>query len=84
MTMWCQRCGRREAEVHLEQLVGDVLHREDLCVPCSREDYGTFLGALLQSQQPGAESLTAEQERELRRVIDAASAPEDSPTDDPE
>jgi protein-arginine kinase activator protein McsA len=43
MTMWCQRCGRREAEVHLEQLVGDVLHREDLCVPCSREDYGTFL-----------------------------------------
>jgi hypothetical protein len=35
-----------------------------------------FLGALLQSQAPGAAPLTEDQEREVRRVLDDAAPPD--------
>jgi hypothetical protein len=75
--MLCQRCGEREAEVFQTQHVGDKSYTRDLCSACAKLDYGVFLGALLQSQAPGAPPLTADQERELRRVLDEAGPPEE-------
>lgn len=75
--MLCQRCGEREAEIFQTQYVGDKSYNRDLCAVCAKLDYGVFLGALLQSQAPGAEPLTDDQERELRRVLDDAAPPED-------
>jgi protein-arginine kinase activator protein McsA len=77
--MLCQRCGEREAEIFQTQRVGDKLYDRDLCGDCARLDYGVFLGALLQSQAPGAAPLSEEDERELRRVLDDAAPPEDAP-----
>lgn len=75
--MLCQRCGEREAEIFQTQHVGDRCYHRDLCVVCAKLDYGVFLGALLQSQAPGAPPLTDAEERELRRVLDEAAPPED-------
>ena len=72
----CQRCGAREAEVFQTQHVGDQTYTRDLCAVCAKQDYGIFLGALLQSQAPGAPPLTENEERELRRVLDEAAPPE--------
>ncbi|MBA3444717.1 MAG: hypothetical protein H0T58_07700 [Gemmatimonadales bacterium] len=77
--MLCQRCGEREAEIFQTQRVGDKLYDRDLCSACAKLDYGVFLGALLQSQAPGAAPLTEEDERELRRVLDQAAPSEDAP-----
>jgi protein-arginine kinase activator protein McsA len=74
--MRCQRCGEREAEIFQTQRVGDQSYHRDLCAACAKLDYGVFLGALLQSQAPGAAPLTEEQEREVRRVLDEAAPPE--------
>jgi hypothetical protein len=75
--MLCHRCGEREAEVFQTQRVGDKTYDRDLCTVCAKVDYGIFLGALLQSQAPGARALTADEERELRRVLDEAAPPDD-------
>jgi len=77
--MLCQRCGQCEAEIFQTQRVGDKLYDRDLCSECAKQDYGVFLGALLQSQAPGAAPLTEEDERELRRVLDEAAPSEDTP-----
>jgi protein-arginine kinase activator protein McsA len=75
--MLCERCGEREAEIFQTQHVGDKSYSRDLCSVCAKSDYGVFLGALLQSQTPGARPLTTEEERELRRVLDEAAPPEE-------
>ena len=75
--MLCQRCGEREAEVFQTQQVGGKTYRKDLCEVCAKIDYGVFLGALLQSQAPGARGLTTKEQEELRRVLDEAAPPED-------
>jgi hypothetical protein len=75
--MRCQRCGEREAVIFQTQRVGDKAYDRDLCATCAKVDYGVFLGALLQSQAPGAPPLTPAEERELRRVLDEAAPPED-------
>lgn len=75
--MLCQRCGNREAEIFQTQRVGDRLYDRDLCTVCAKQDYGVFLGALLQSQASGGAPLTDEEEREVRRVLDQAAPPED-------
>ena len=75
--MLCQRCGVREAEVFQTQHVGDRVYHRDLCSDCAKLDYGIFLGALLQSQAPGAAPLTESEEREVRRVLDEAAPPDD-------
>jgi hypothetical protein len=72
----CQRCGEREAEIFQSQRVGDRTFERQYCAVCARQDYGIFLGALLQSQAPGAPPLTEAEERELRRVLDEAAPPE--------
>ena len=72
----CQRCGEREAEIFQTQHVGDQAFERNLCAQCARQDYGIFLGALLQAQAPGAPPLTESEERELRRVLDEAAPPE--------
>jgi hypothetical protein len=54
------------------------MHQRAVCSPCAKQDYGVFLGALLQSQAPGAAPLTEAQQRELRRVLDNAAPPEQS------
>ena len=77
--MQCQRCGEREAEIFQTQRVGDKLYDRDLCSVCAKQDYGVFLGALLQSQAPGAAPLTEEDERELRRVLDEAAPADEAP-----
>jgi protein-arginine kinase activator protein McsA len=74
--MRCQRCGEREAEIFQTQRVGDQTYHRDLCADCAKVDYGVFLGALLQSQAPGAAPLTEDEEREVRRVLDEAAPPE--------
>ena len=76
MGMRCQRCGEREAEIFQTQRVGDQTYHRDLCADCAKVDYGVFLGALLQSQAPGAAPLTEDEEREVRRVLDEAAPPE--------
>jgi protein-arginine kinase activator protein McsA len=76
--MLCHRCGEREAEIFQSQRVGEEMHQRAVCSPCAKQDYGIFLGALLQSQTPGAPPLTEAQERELRRVLDEAAPPEQS------
>jgi protein-arginine kinase activator protein McsA len=76
--MLCQRCGEREAEVFQTQHVGNQSYSRDLCGECARQDYGIFLGALLQSQAPGAPALTEAEEREVRRVLDEAAPPDES------
>jgi NMD protein affecting ribosome stability and mRNA decay len=73
--MRCQRCGQGEAEIFQTQRVGDQTYHRDLCADCAKVDYGVFLGALLQSQAPGA-PLTEDEEREVRRVLDEAAPPE--------
>jgi protein-arginine kinase activator protein McsA len=75
--MLCERCGEREAEIFQTQHVGGKSYSRDLCSVCAKSDYGVFLGALLQSQTPGARPLTTDEERELRRVLDEAGPPED-------
>ena len=75
--MLCQRCGEREAEIFQTQQVGGKSYHRDLCPICAKVDYGVFLGALLQSQAPGARSLTDKEQEELRRVLDEAAPPED-------
>jgi protein-arginine kinase activator protein McsA len=75
--MLCQRCGEREAEVFQTQQVGGKSYTRDVCSACAKIDYGVFLGALLQSQTPGAEPLSTREEEELRRVLDEAAPPED-------
>ena len=75
--MLCQRCGQREAEVFQTQQVGGKTYHKDLCELCAKIDYGVFLGALLQSQAPGARGLTTEEQEELRRVLDDAAPPEE-------
>ena len=75
--MLCQRCGQREAEIFQTQYVGDQAYHRDLCGACAKAGYGVFLGALLQSQTPGAPPLTETEERELRRVLDEAAPPEE-------
>lgn len=75
--MLCQRCGIREAEIFQTQRVEGKSYDRDLCAACAKIDYGVFLGALLQSQAPGAPPLSADDERELRRVLDEAAPPED-------
>jgi hypothetical protein len=77
MSMRCQRCGVREAEVFLTQQQGDGFYTEDLCTPCARRDQGLVLGALLQAQTPGAPPLTGAQERAVRGAIDRAAPPGD-------
>lgn len=77
--MLCQRCGEQEAEIFQTQRVGDKFYDRDLCSSCAKLDYGVFLGALLQSQAPGAPPLNEEEERELRRVLDEAAPSEDAP-----
>jgi protein-arginine kinase activator protein McsA len=77
--MLCHRCREREAEIFQTQRVGDKLYDLDLCSVCAKVDYGVFLGALLQSQAPGARELTDDEERELRRVLDEAAPAEDAP-----
>jgi hypothetical protein len=73
----CQRCGEREAEVFQTQQVAGKVYTRDLCSVCARLDYGVFLGALLQSQAPGARPLSPQEEKELRRVLDEAAPPDD-------
>jgi hypothetical protein len=75
--MLCQRCGEREAEIFQTQQVGGQTYHRDVCVVCAKQDYGIFLGALLQSQAPGAPPLTEREQRELRRVLDEAAPPEE-------
>ena len=75
--MLCQRCGEREAEIFQTQQVGGKSYNRDLCEVCAKVDYGVFLGALLQSQAPGAPPMTAKEQEELRRVLDEAAPPED-------
>jgi protein-arginine kinase activator protein McsA len=75
--MQCQRCREREAEVFQTQRVAGRTYHRDLCAVCAKLDYGVFLGALLQSQAPGAAPLTEEQEREVRRVLDEAAPSDD-------
>jgi protein-arginine kinase activator protein McsA len=75
--MLCQRCAEREAEVFQTQQVKGKTYSRDLCSVCAKADYGIFLGALLQSQAPGARPLTRKEEEELRRVLDDAAPPED-------
>ena len=75
--MLCQRCGEQEAEIFQTQHVGGKTYARDLCAACAKLDYGVFLGALLQSQAPGAAPLTEEEEQEVRRVLDQAAPPED-------
>jgi hypothetical protein len=75
--MLCERCGEREAEIFQTQHVDGKSYSRDLCSVCAKLDYGVFLGALLQSQTPGARPLTTDEERELRRVLDEAGPPED-------
>jgi protein-arginine kinase activator protein McsA len=75
--MLCQRCGGREAEIFQTQHVGGRTYARDLCSACAKLDYGVFLGALLQSQAPGAAPLTESEEQEVRRVLDEAAPPED-------
>ncbi len=74
--MLCQRCAEREAEIFQTQQVGGKSYTRDLCPICAKVDYGIFLGALLQSQAPGARSLTDKEQEELRRVLDEAAPPE--------
>jgi protein-arginine kinase activator protein McsA len=76
--MLCQRCGQREAEIFQTQHVGDHAYSHDVCTVCAKQDYGIFLGALLQSQAPGALPLTEMEQRELRRVLDEAAPPEEA------
>jgi hypothetical protein len=73
----CQRCGENEAAIFQTQQVGGKTYTRDLCQACAKIDYGVFLGALLQSQSPGAPPLTTKEEEELRRVLDDAAPPED-------
>jgi len=75
--MFCQRCGEREAEIFQTQRVGDKLYDSSLSSRCARQDYGVFLGALLQSQAAGAPPLTPEDQQELRRVLDEAAPREE-------
>lgn len=74
--MLCQRCGTREAEIFQTQHVGNQTYSRDLCSVCAKQDYGIFLGALLQSQAAGAPPLTEAEQREVRRVLDQAAPPE--------
>ena len=76
--MLCQRCGEREAEIFQTQHVGDKTYSRDVCSVCAKQDYGIFLGALLQSQSAGAQPLTDQQQQELRRVLDDAAPGEES------
>jgi protein-arginine kinase activator protein McsA len=76
--MLCQRCGEREAEIFQTQQVGGKSYTRDLCEVCAKVDYGIFLGALLQSQAPGAPALTTKEQEELRRVLDNAAPPEEA------
>jgi protein-arginine kinase activator protein McsA len=76
--MLCHRCGEREAEVFQTQQVGGRTYNRDICEVCAKQDYGIFLGALLQSQAPGAPPLTESEQRELRRVLDEAAPPEET------
>jgi protein-arginine kinase activator protein McsA len=76
--MLCQRCGEREAEVFQTQRVGGRMYSRDVCEVCAKRDYGIFLGALLQSQAPGAPPLTEREQQELRRVLDEAAPPEET------
>ena len=76
--MLCQRCGEREAEVFQTQQVAGRTYSRDLCENCAKQDYGIFLGALLQSQASGAPPLTEREQRELRRVLDEAAPPEET------
>lgn len=76
--MLCHRCGKREAEIFQTQHVGDQTFSRDLCSVCAKQDYGIFLGALLQSQAAGAPPLTQQQQEELRRVLDEAAPGEES------
>lgn len=78
--MLCQRCGQGEAEIFQTQRVGDRLYERDLCAECAKQDYGVFLGALLQSQVPGGAPLTDEEEQEVRRVLDDAAPPNEDGT----
>jgi hypothetical protein len=73
----CQRCGEREAEIFQTQHVSGKSYTRDLCAVCAKLDYGVFLGALLQSQAPGAPPLTSQEERDLRRVLDEAAPPDE-------
>lgn len=75
--MLCHRCGEREAEIFQTQQVGDKSYELDLCSECAKLDYGIFLGALLQSQAPGAPPLSDADEQEVRRVLDDAAPPDD-------
>jgi protein-arginine kinase activator protein McsA len=75
--MLCQRCGEREAEIFQAQRLGDRLYDSSLCPACAKQDYGVFLGALLQSQAAGAPPLTPEDQQELRRVLDEAAPHEE-------
>jgi protein-arginine kinase activator protein McsA len=75
--MLCQHCGEREAEIFQTQQVGGKSYSRDLCEVCAKVDYGIFLGALLQSQAPGAAPLTTKEQEELRRVLDNAAPPDD-------
>jgi protein-arginine kinase activator protein McsA len=77
--MLCQRCGKRDAEIFQTQRLGDKLYDRNLCSACAKQDYGVFLGALLQSQAAGAPPLSPEAERELRRVLDEAAPTEEAP-----
>jgi hypothetical protein len=75
--MLCHRCAEREAEIFQTQQVGDKSYELDLCSECAKLDYGIFLGALLQSQAPGAPPLSDADEQEVRRVLDDAAPPDD-------
>jgi hypothetical protein len=76
--MLCQRCAESEAEIFQTQQVDGKTYSRDLCSACAKIDYGIFLGALLQSQTPGAPGLTKEEEEELRRVLDDAAPPSET------
>jgi hypothetical protein len=75
--MLCHQCGTREAEIFQTQHVGGKSYERNLCALCAKQDYGVFLGALLQSQVPGGEPLTDDEQREVRRVLDQAAPPEE-------
>lgn len=79
--MLCQRCGERTAEIFQTQRLGDKLYDRSLCSTCAKQDYGIFLGALLQSQAAGAPPLSPEAQRELRRVLDEAAPLEEESED---
>ena len=64
--MLCQRCGEREAEIFQTQHVGDKTYSRDVCSVCAKQDYGIFLGALLQSR-PTSESRTPRSRQGARR-----------------